>query len=167
MSNMVLQPPEITDVNGALIFLNGPIQDGPNWQRVAIETFEELDSGLTIASPRKDYPPGEFVYENQVDWETHHRQIAHRNGVNMFWLANQTNFDTVRSYAQTSRGELFESKMYHQFLGSSVVIGIEKGFGNERYIRRRFGQDCPDIPILSSLKDTCEVTLETLESSSV
>jgi hypothetical protein len=33
-----------------------------------------------------------------------------------------------------------------------MVVGIEEGFGNERYIRRRLSQDTPGIPISNSLE---------------
>jgi hypothetical protein len=36
-----------------------------------------------------------------------------------------------------------------------LVVGIEHGFSGERYIARRFGQDCPEVPILNNLEQTC------------
>lgn len=171
MSNLVLRPPEIIDIDGdsefildtQMVFLGGPIQGAPDWQQDAIEIFGKSTEDLVIASPRKDYAPGEFVYEKQVDWETHHLRRAGRLGIVMFWLAQQSEETPGRSYAQTSRLELGEMKIRHEARGEKLVIGIEEGFGNERYIRRRFGQDCPDVPILSSLPETCSVTLELLE----
>lgn len=181
----VLRPSEIVDVEGDVVFEAGPIQDAPNWQDEAIEILGELDSGLTIACPRKDYAPGEFVYEAQVDWETHYLNRAARCGAIMFWLAKEADKSVWRGviedlgaavsrllfwkehahrrpYAQTSRFELGEWKMRHQTDGTKLVVGIERGFGNERYIRRRFGQDCPDVPILDNLPDTCEAVVEIL-----
>ncbi len=65
-----------------------------------------------------------------------------------------------RAYAQTSRIELGEWKVRHERDRVKMAIGIERGFSGERYIRRRFGQDCPDVPILSNLTDTCKAVLE-------
>lgn len=77
-----------------------------------------------------------------------------------FWLPKESNKIPGRAYAQTSRIELGEWKVRHERDGAKLAIGIERGFSGERYIRRRFGQDCPDVPILSNLTDTCKATLE-------
>jgi hypothetical protein len=162
--HVVLQPPEIRAVNGDVIFLGGPIQGAPNWQAKATQKIHSINGNLIIASPRKDYKPGEFVYENQVDWETHFLARAAMQGAIMFWLANQETPTPGRSYAQTTRYELSEWSMKHLILGAKVVIGIEPGFSNERYIRRRSQQDYPNIPILSSFDETCEKVVEILNN---
>lgn len=108
-----------------------------------------------MASPRRDYPVGTFVYEKQVDWETHFLRQAGRIGVVGFWLAAQTNDTPGRAYAQTTRFELAEWKMRHEYQGTKLSLGVEEGFGNARYIRRRFGQDCPDVNIADNLYGMC------------
>jgi len=125
--------------------------------------FDATADNLVIASPRRDYAPGEFVYERQVDWETHHLRRAGRLGLVMFWLASQTEETPGRAYAQTSRLELGEMKVRHETKAERLVVGIEEGFGNERYIWRRMSQDCPHVPILNNLEDTCEATLDLLK----
>jgi len=85
MANRVLlQPPDIINIVGDLIFLAGPIQGAPEWQTEAAGMIHTLDSGLIVASPRKNYAEGKFVYEKQVDWETHYLNIAAKSGVIMF-----------------------------------------------------------------------------------
>jgi hypothetical protein len=148
----VLQPPEIVETDGPVVFLAGPIQGGPNWQEPAATLIHDIDPYLIVASPRRDYPEGSFVYERQVDWETHFLRTAGRNGVIAFWLAAQVEETPGRSYAQTTRFELAEWKMRHEYDGTKLAIGIEEGFGNARYIRRRFSQDAPDVPIVDSLE---------------
>ena len=106
-----------------------------------------------------------FVYEKQVDWETHFRRRAASLGAHLFWLAKQTEDTPGRAYAQTTRLELGESKMLHERDGINMVIGIEPGFGNERYIRRRFSQDCPDVPIVDSLEETVVLTLSKVQQA--
>lgn len=152
---IVLQPPEIVETDAPVIFLAGPIQGAPDWQSEAATIIHDIDATIIVASPRKDYPEGTFVYERQVDWETHFLRIAGRLGVVAFWLAAQTVDTPGRAYAQTTRFELAEWKMHHQYEGAKITIGIEKGFGNERYIRRRFGQDCPRVKIADSLPEMC------------
>ena len=44
--------------------------------------------------------------------------------------------------------------------GVKVVVGIEDRFSGAKYIRRRFGQDCPDVPIVATLEETCRAVVE-------
>jgi hypothetical protein len=152
---LFIQPPEIVDITGPIIFIAGPIQGAPDWQSKAITHIHNLDTGIVVASPRKDYPEGTFVYEKQVDWETHFLREAGRYGVVGFWLAGQVEETPGRAYAQTTRFELAEWKMMHQFQGTKLTIGIEEGFGNARYVRRRFAQDCPSVTITDNLEEMC------------
>jgi hypothetical protein len=157
---LLLQPPEVVETDGPVIFLAGPIQGAPHWQTEAASKIHNIDSTVIVASPRKDYPEGTFVYEKQVDWETHFLRKAGRLGVVAFWLANQTVETPGRAYAQTSRFELAEWKMRHEYEGIKLTIGIEEGFGNARYIKRRFSQDCPDIKIADDLEAMCQNAVE-------
>lgn len=104
--------------------------------------------------------------EDQVDWETHFLHRAGRLGVIGFWLAAQTSETPGRAYAQTSRFELAEWKMNHIFKGTKLTIGIEEGFGNARYIRRRFSQDCPDVKITDNLEDMCRNAIDLAHGNS-
>ncbi|MGH7234665.1 MAG: hypothetical protein ACREF7_04450 [Candidatus Saccharimonadales bacterium] len=160
---LYIQPAEIVEVDGPVIFLAGPIQGAPLWQPEAAALIH-AQTEIIVASPQKDYPEGTFVYENQVDWETHFLRRAAKCGVIMFWLAAQTEETPGRSYAQTSRFELGEAKLKHERDGINLVVGIESGFGNERYIRRRFNQDCPDVLMPSNLAETVSSTLELVNS---
>lgn len=159
---LLLTPPEIVDTQDHLIFLAGPIQGAPDWQSTAAEIIHDLDSSIVVASPRKEYEEGSFVYERQVDWETHFLRKAGKAGVVAFWLANQTIETPGRSYAQTTRFELAEWKMRHEYEGAKLAVGIEEGFGNERYIRRRLTQDAPGIPISNSLEQLMADAVELL-----
>lgn len=163
---IVLQPPEIIATDRPVIFLAGPIQGGPDWQSEAASLIHDLDSSLIVASPRRDYPEGTFVYERQVDWETHFLRTAGRSGVIAFWLAAQVEETPGRSYAQTTRFELAEWKMRHEYDDVKLTIGIEEGFGNARYIRRRFSQDAPDVKIADSLEEMSRNAVNLAQSSS-
>lgn len=156
MSGLVIQPPEIISLSGPTIFLAGPIQGALDWQAHATEIIQKLSSKTNIANPRREYLDGEFVYEKQVDWETHFLNRAAKSGVILFWLAKEHSHNPERAYAQTTRFELAEWKVKHERDGVKLAIGIEPGFSNERYIRRRFGQDCPGVTVLSTLETTCE-----------
>ncbi len=147
-----------------VIFLAGPIQGARDWQAEASTIIHVSRPEVIIASPRRDYLPGEFDYGMQVDWETHHLRRAAQNGVILFWLAREEEHVPARAYAQTSRFELGEWKLRHERDGVKIVIGIEQGFSGEKYIRRRCAQDCPEVPILATLLETCEKALAAISS---
>ena len=164
MQKQVIFPPDYIDVkNKPVVFLAGPIQGAPDWQGQAIAIFHGLAPQLYIASPRKHYLDGKFVYGEQVDWETHYLNQAAKNGVVLFWLAKEETHFPERAYAQTSRFELGEWKVKHEKYGANLVVGIEAGFTNARYIRHRLGQDCPKIEICDGLEATCRQALGLLE----
>lgn len=157
---LLLQPPEIVKTDGPLIFLAGPIQGAPDWQTEAASIIHDINSSIIVASPRGDYSESAFIYEKQVDWETHFLRVAGRVGAIAFWLASQAEDTPGRAYAQTSRFELAEWKMRHEYEGAKLTIGIEEGFGNTRYIKRRFYQDCPDVMIADNLPEMCRNAIE-------
>jgi hypothetical protein len=160
MVGQLLSPPAIIDVTGPIIFLAGPIQGALDWQKDAIGIIQQLNPAVHIASPRREYWSGTFDYAKQVDWETHFLRRAAHNGVVLFWLAREHVHKPERAYAQTSRFELAEWKVRRERDGIKLVIGIDEGFSNARYIRRRFSQDCPDVPIVNDLGETCKLAVE-------
>lgn len=147
--------------NNIIIFLAGPIQGAENWQDKAIDILRNEITDCVIANPRREYIDDEFEYNKQVEWETEYLNKAAKNGVIMFWLAKEMTHFCNRAYAQTTRFELAEWKTkYHYNKKINLVIGIEDGFTNERYIRKRMKEDCPDIHIEASLKDTCRQVIK-------
>jgi len=161
---LILPPNYLDSIDAPLIFLAGPIQGADNWQKEAIQIIQSIAPELYIASPRRPLTTkGEFtqdMYNEQVDWETYHLRKAGENGVIMFWLAKEFEHICDRAYAQTTRFELAEWKMRHERDGSELVVGIEKGYTGSKYIVRRLSQDCPKVPILHSLIDTCTKAIE-------
>ena len=158
----VFVPPEHVSSEQRMIFLAGPIQGAPDWQSDAVNILIALKPDICIASPRRESFE-EVNYDEQVNWETENLRKAGENGVIMFWLAKENEQISGRSYAQTSRAELFEWKVRHERDGAKIVIGIEEGFTGSRYIKKRFDRDCPDVPILESLEETCKRALEMIE----
>ena len=157
-------PPEYAETDMPIIFLAGPIQGTSDWQTHAIEIIHSLGPDAQIASPRRPIFDRDEDYSVQINWETHHLRNAASNGVIMFWLAKETEHNPERAYAQTSRAELFEWKVRHERDKVKLVVGIEDGFSGARYIRHRFSQDCPDVPILDSLEETCRTIFEILQA---
>mgnify|MGYP000843565853 FL=1 len=155
-------PPEYLKEEKPLVFLAGPIQGAEDWQTKAIEIIHSQNPDIIIASPRISKIDDKFNKNEQIDWETYHLRKAGSNGVIMFWLAKEKEHISTRAYAQTSRFELSEWKLRHEIYRSKLIVGIEEGFSNTHYIKRRFSQDCPDVPIFDSLEATCERVVKEL-----
>lgn len=151
---MILQPPNDEHGGGPLIFLAGPIQGTDPWQTRAAGIIETLDPDIKVANPRREYLDEDFIYEDQVDWETRLLAAASFNGAILFWLARETDHVCDRSYAQTTRFELGEwilrvrSDPY-----AEIVVGIEDGFTGARYIRHRL--ENTRVPVCHSLQGAC------------
>lgn len=167
----LITAPNYDKFEGPVIFLAGPIQGARRWQDDAIEYILENSDGINVASPRRPLdrkkrkgPFTDEMYNEQVDWETHHLQEAGKNGVVLFWLANEKEHMCERAYAQTSRFELAEWKMKHEKDGSQLVVGIEDDFTGARYIRRRMSQDCPEVQILDNLEKTCQAAIDLIKN---
>lgn len=158
----LITPPEIVPTSSHLIFLAGPIQGTWDWQTDAAAQIHERDSRIIVASPRKEYLDGSFNYQKQVNWETEYLRRAGRAGVIGFWLAAETEPIEGRAYAQTTRFELAEWKMRHEYMGAALTIGIEPGFSGEKYIRQRFSEDAPEVAITDSLETFCANAVELL-----
>lgn len=159
---IVFTPPERPVLLGPLVFLAGPIQGAADWQARAIEL---LVSHVNVASPRTNrWEVGGITYEEQVDWETEHLNwAADSGGAILFWLAKENVHYCTRAYAQTTRFELGEwSAKYRLRQNFILAIGIEEGFTNAKYLRRRLAQDCPWLTIHSNLESTCQAALARL-----
>jgi hypothetical protein len=159
---MILIAPHKEEIKGPLIFLAGPIQGAPDWQSEAIGILG-INPYVNLASPRRatekkgDFSPED--YSIQVEWEHFYLNQAAKNGVTLFWLPKPIEEIVGRAYAQTSRLELGEALARHYIQGIQVVLGIEKGFSNEKYIRKTFADKAPKVHIHSTLEETCEDAL--------
>lgn len=163
----VIFPPTYCALNGPLIFLAGPIQGAPDWHREAIDLLQEVEC-LHIACPRRETPDGKFsdaVYDDQVAWEHHHLEQAGKNGVILFWLAREFEHRCERCYAQTTRFELGEAVTLHRWQGIKMVVGVDPGFSNARYLQRTIARKAPKIPICGTLAETCDAARKLLADS--
>jgi hypothetical protein len=168
MQNKTIFPPNYPDLakETPVIFLAGPIQGAPDWHKEAIAYLEAQAPNMLVASPKKAYIDGSFVYGEQVDWESHFLNRAASNGCVLFWLAKEKTHFPGRAYAQTSRFELGEWATKQTQLNSNLVVGIEAGFSGARYIRRRLGQQNPAVLLATSLEETCDNALKLIEQFS-
>ncbi len=146
--------PENAETDKPIIFLAGPIQGARDWQNDAIDFIHFLNPEVVIASPRRVVFEDGHDTKVQVKWETAHLRRAGENGAVLFWLAKEEEHIPGRSFARTTRIEFGEWMARHELTGSKLVVGIEDGFDGATYIRERL-EEYPDIPILSTLQDTC------------
>ncbi|MAH47605.1 hypothetical protein CMI37_17420 [Candidatus Pacearchaeota archaeon] len=175
MNSKVLLPPHYENIQGPLIFLGGPIQGAPYWHNNAIQMIQNNSEKIDIASPSRrvdkiylDANPTSFRNSSnqegweQVDWETFHLNQASKNGCILFWLPLEVQHYCDRPYAQTSRVEIGEWKTKHLENGCNLVIGFQPDFSGEHYLRYRLTKECPDIPICSSLEETCLAAIKSI-----
>jgi hypothetical protein len=167
MLTSTIFPPNYPEIakETPLIFLAGPIQGAPDWHKKAIAYLQAQAPNVLIASPKKAYLDGSFVYGEQVDWESHFLNRAAANGCVLFWLAKEETHFPNRAYAQTSRFELGEWATKQKQLNCNLVVGIEEGFSGARYIRRRLTQQNPAVLFANSLQDTCDNALKLIKQT--
>lgn len=158
--------PEIRRYDGHTVFLAGPIQGAPDWQKTAsgilVKALEDVEG--IVANPRREYLDKEFDYDAQTDWEEFYLNEAWmRNGIILFWLAKEVEHDPKRAYAQTTR---FELAKYNE-RSANMVVGIEKGFYGERYIRKYVGKGSGDVPFFDTLKETVDYAVKYIKEKKV
>jgi len=160
----IIIPPRYVEIEGAIIFLAGPIQGGPDWQKEAIRYIHNKNSEIHIASPRrpgadkKDFT--DEIWNEQIYWEHFYFELAEQNGVIMFWLAGETNHRCDRAYAQTTRFEIGEAAVKCHFDKAKVVVGIEDNFTGGRYISMTLDKKYSKVRLChNSLKRTCELAV--------
>lgn len=154
-TRQVITPPNYGPVEGPLVYLAGPVEGAVNWQSEALGRLGELDPGLAVANPRRDFAPGEELASEQIDWETGYLRRAGEQGAILFWMAAETERVPWRAYAQIARAQLFEAKARHELAGARVVLGIEENFAGGSYIRRRFETESVGIPSFRTLEECC------------
>lgn len=87
----------------------GPIQGAPDWQTKFYNTFEKkikekdffnkLNKNIIVACPRREnLDDSEFVYKDQVDWESFYLEKAANNGIIFCWLPKMESDVKGRSY---------------------------------------------------------------------
>jgi hypothetical protein len=164
---MKIQAPDdqkiLETLEGPLIYLAGPIQGAVDWQKTAIDLLGELAPDVHIASPRASRFTGTF--EAQLKWETAFINHAARTGVIVFFLSKEISHRCNRAYAQQARFELGEWAALSRAGLARVIVGIEYGFTGGPYLRRRLTLAYPNIPICTTLRQTCAGAAELAHST--
>ena len=165
---VITAPETIADLDGAWVFLAGPIKGAPDWQSTALSLLREQAPWLHIANPRRPaLDEKTFDYYEQVKWERTYLRRAAKSGAILFWLANERTHDFDRAYAQTTRAELFDWKGPAGRGEARLAIGIDTAFSGTRYIRHCFSEDAKDVPFFDNLPQLCEAVVEMVQPARV
>jgi hypothetical protein len=154
----VITAPFDVELPGPVIYLGGPVLGADDWRKQAIQYLGEFAPEVHIASPRSQKFDGNS--DRQLGWETTFLHRAALNGVLLWWLAKETLHRCNRCYAQAARFELGEWAARSHAGLARVVVGIERGFTGGSYVRRRLHLDYPNIPVCSTLRQTCAAAAE-------
>jgi len=143
-----------------VVFLAGPIQGTSEWQEEFIEKIQKelkdikLKRNVIISSPRRLEKSDDFVYDEQVNWESFYLDKASKQGIIVFWLAKETEKVEGRSYAQTTRFEIGEWWSKGQVIDDfSIIIGANKDFDGLKYITKKFTDTYSKFKMISSIDD--------------
>ena len=162
----VLRAPEY-DINSTfednedvIVFFAGPIQGAPEWQEDFIKKIQtelkniKTTKNIILASPRRLEKSDNFIYEEQVDWESYYLDKASKQGVVIFWLAGEKEKVDGRSYAQTTRFEIGEWWAKGQNIENfKIVVGAQKGFDGQKYIINKFTTNYPTFKLNTNIDD--------------
>jgi hypothetical protein len=160
---VLVAPRDVEDLDGPLIYLDGPIQGAIDWHSEAIGVLDEFAPGIHVASPRAKVWKGKF--EQQLAWEVKYLDRAAREGVILYWMAKETQHRCNRAYAQAARFQLGEWCARSRAGLARLVVGIEKGFTGGVYLRRRLTLAYPNIPVCRSLRQTCIAAAELVQAA--
>lgn len=146
----VLRAPEYDNVatfeenKDIVVFLAGPAQGCESWQEEFIKKIQEelkeikTNKNIILCNPRRLEKPKNFIYEEQVDWESCYLSKAAIQGFIVFWFAKETEKIAGRSFARTSRFEIGEWFSRGQMIpGFKMIVGREEGFEGFEYIENR------------------------------
>ncbi len=167
------------------VFLAGPIQGAPDWQKTAVEILLAFEPTMVVASPRSEMwsrdlseQEKEQLYTTQAKWEHDHleRALRHNGGVVLLFLPEEEEHLPRRAYAQTTRVELglilgniaarhgelpFQpdfNAMRQSESARRIVVGADRGFPGRKYISLMLKKY--DIPLNDTLAEACRSVLQ-------
>ena len=124
----IINSPEILikeKKNSTYIFLGGPIQGAPDWQK----TIPNID-GITWENPKRSKIIGKLSDKDwnfQVTWETKGLRIS---DAILFWIPEKIEDIFGRDYAQTTKIELIENLVR----GKKIFLGIHPKVNTRRFL---------------------------------
>lgn len=143
MPEFITPPHEFTDTSLPTVFLAGPVQGAPDWQRDLARKLQRSGFAMNIASPRRtDEDMATFDINAQVNWELDHIHAALHMGVLAINFAPQDHtlpYPEGRAFAQTTRWEAGGAILGQEFFDghANVIMHVHPDYrgGNEAYAR--------------------------------
>jgi hypothetical protein len=175
MGGLIIPKTLAEPFEGPLIFLAGPIRGAPNWQDIAIQNILQKNGDMTIASPRRGVRDAiakyvlhgnDAYFTRQRAWERHYLDLASKTGAILFWLPGEEEHSCEKAYGAMTRLELGQwMTRYKSDHSMRICIGSDGKFSELNTIMYDLSQDCPDVPIKSTLEETCleAIRLSTLK----
>lgn len=159
----ILRAPEYNILplfDDVVIFLAGPIQGSTDWHEKLIEKIKtkleekNIDKNVIICSPKRLDKDDNFIYDEQVNWESFYLDKASKQGIIVFWLAKEKEEVKGRSYAQTTRFEIGEWWGKGQDIKDfKILIGADEDFHGLRYITKKFSDSYSDFKLYFNMDD--------------
>lgn len=170
MSEFIIPPKDIEEIDNPVVFLAGPVQGSKNWQaKAAFKLMKDSPRDISIISPRGNprlyEEPSEWLADGrQTPWEKHYLRLARDKGVLAVWLAEQTYTTPGRVHTQTTRIEFGRIAGWLDYNPEiPFVFGVSPSYrsGNQAYME----EVCEelDIPIQRSLASWCDSIVEKVE----
>lgn len=137
--------------------LNGQNSQNSNWQEDAMRFLLKKDKHFFIMSQQSGFGTEDnFNAEQERFWVRDHTNHAKNYGVMLFWLAKSTSVNSTDAYAKKAILE-FENLMTEQsHHGDKIVMGAEKGFEHETYVRQSLKKVLPKLFIHNEINETSE-----------
>lgn len=176
---IVLRAPEEYKVSNfeenkdVFVFIAGPI-DGTNsekmWQEIIMLKIQnglkdvKINKNVVLCSPRRLENPEDFVYEEQVDWESKFLNKSANQGIVVFCFAKEMKKIEGRSFARTTRIEFGEwiakGKKIDNF---KLVVGYEKGFDGIEYIHKKLQDMYPEVKLKENIDEMVEEVVKLIK----
>lgn len=157
-----------------ILFLAGPIRNGPRWHNDAIRLILDKDAPVFVASPARRVSDDIFVhvekdseehetFPRQRAWEQHYMYAAARCGCIIFWLPKEElprkHKDKVYAHiSMLELGKWIEHKSL--FPETPVVFGTDGNFPEWDTIRFEIETEIRNPIICYSLEETVEKGLD-------
>lgn len=172
----ILRAPEYDNVStfeeskDIVIFMAGPASGCENWQEEFMKKIQEklkdikINKNIILCNPRRLEKPKNFVYEEQVVWESYYLSKAALQGFIVFWFAKETEKIPGRSFARTSRFEIGEWFAKGQIIpGFKMIVGREDGFEGFEYIESRLKSVDDKFEPNTTKKEMVDEIVETIK----
>lgn len=152
------------------VFMAGPATGCESWQEEFLDKLQKelkdikTNKNIVLCTPRRLEKPKNFVYEEQIEWESYYLNKAATQGFIVFWFAKETEKIPGRSFARTSRFEIGEWFSKGQTIpGFKMIVGRENGFEGFEYIENRLKSVDEKFVPNTNKKEMIEEIVETIK----